>query len=769
MMIRKTILSLALAGTMLSSGAALAGAPTPPVPAPAEPASQAQQRPNVLVWMMDDVGFAQVSCFGGLVATPNIDRVAAMGLRYSNYHTAPICSAARAAFLTGRMPHSVHIGGHATAARDLPGYDARIPAGAGTIAANLHSAGYTTFALGKWDHLPNAEVSTAGPFNYWATGQGFDRFYGFLAADTNNWDPVLVRDRSPIGRPANPDYHVSADLADQAIAMIGGRGASDPQAPFFMYWATGAAHAPHHAPADWIARYKGKFDQGWDQARAAILKQQKALGLVPKGTRLAPLPEGMPRWDSLSADEKRLYARQMEAFAASLSYADAQFGRILDALEASGGLANTVVVVTSDNGASAEGGPNGLFNEASVTGGAPPSVAQNLAFHYVWGGPRTYPHYAYGWAVAGNTPYRYYKQTTHEGGSRVPLVIAWPKGIAARGELRGQFAHVADIAPTLLAAAGVPLAPVINNVPQVPMEGQSLLRSFASASAPGHEGAQYVELYGNKGLWQDGWQIVTSHRYKTWDWRTPKTFDEPWELYDLGKDPGQTTDLAKKYPDRVAAMAAAFDEQARRYNVYPIHNLSDTAGESAKKAAQDFARRQGKWRYAAPVSNLASMIAPPVSTRGFAMTGKLDLAATGATAPIFAMGGELGGIGLYLRGGKPVFRMNDLAGNNVEVSAGQALTTGAQEIALQVVRGAPDASGAAPFDVTIRAGGSVLAQETVRFAMPMYLGIPETFDLAADWGSPVLPGYRAGTAFPGRLTGVEFDFAGKGGGDLKVH
>ncbi|RYD97585.1 MAG: arylsulfatase, partial [Sphingomonadales bacterium] len=551
---RRSIVALALAGSALAGPALADPQSATPRAAPAAPAPS-QQRPNVLVWLMDDVGFAQVSCFGGLVETPNIDRVAAMGLRYSNYHTAPICSASRAALLTGRMPHSVHIGGHATAARDFPGYDAHIPAGAGTIAANLHAAGYTTYAVGKWDHLPNADVSTAGPFNYWATGQGFDRFYGFLSADTDNWEPQLVRDLTPIGRPQTSGYHLSADMADQAIAMIQARGAADPQRPFFLYWATGAAHAPHHAPAEWIARYKGKFDQGWDKVRETILQRQIARGVVPKGTRLAALPEEMPRWDSLSREERQLYARQMEAFAASLSYADAQFGRMLDALAAAGELDNTIVVVTSDNGASAEGGPNGLYNEAAVTG-AGLTVADNLAFLDRWGAPGTYPHYAYGWAVAGNTPFRYYKQTTHEGGTHVPLVVAWPRGIAARGELRGQFAHVSDIAPTLLAATGVPLAQTVNNVPQVPMEGQSLAATFASARAPGHEGPQYVELYGNKGLWQDGWQIVTSHRYRTWDWQTAKTFDEPWELYDLRTDPGQNTNLAVKYPERVAAMAA---------------------------------------------------------------------------------------------------------------------------------------------------------------------------------------------------------------------
>lgn len=764
MSVSRLTLALGLCSATLASTAMgePAAAPAPVLPAQAT-------RPNVLVWMMDDVGFAQVSSFGGLVETPNIDRLAAMGLRYTNYHTAPICSAARASFLTGRMPHSVHIGGHATAARDFPGYDAMIPPGAGTVAANLHAGGYSTFALGKWDHLPNAHVSTGGPFNYWATGQGFDRFYGFLAADTSNWEPQLVRDLTPIGRPQREGYHLTADLADQAIAMIEGRGSKGTERPFFMYWATGAAHAPHHAPPEWIARYKGKFDQGWDKVREQILARQIAKGVMPKGTKMAARPEGMPAWDSLSADEKQLYARQMETFAASLSYADAQFGRLLGALQASGELDNTLVVVTSDNGASAEGGPTGLYNEASVTGRRAPTVAENRALLPQWGSASTYPHYSYGWAVAGDTPLRYYKQTTHSGGTRVPLILAWPKGIAARGEIRDQFVYVADIAPTVLAATGTPLAPTVNNVPQLPMEGQNVTGTFASAKTPGHLGPQYVELYGNKGLWQDGWQIVTSHRFRTWDWNTAKTFDEPWELYDLNKDPGQTTDLAAKYPDRVRTMAAAFDEQAKRYNVYPIHNLSDTAGESSRKAVEDFARRGGKWHFAGPAANLASMLAPPINTRGFTMTARLDLTDIGATAPIFSMGGTLSGIALYLRQGTPVLIMTDHAGKRVEVAAAQALQAGAQTLKLDVQRGQAGAGGAIPFDIAISADGRELARQSVSFALPFYFGIPETFDIASDYGSPVLDGYRAGTPFPGRLTDITFDFNGKGGAAFQVH
>jgi arylsulfatase len=732
---------------------------TRPRAAPVEPQRQEQQRPNVLVWMVDDVGFAQVSCFGGLVPTPNIDRVARMGLRYNNYHTAPICSASRASFLTGRMPHSVHIGGHATAARPFPGYDANIPASDGTIAANLHQAGYATFALGKWDHLPPTEASPAGPFNHWPAGQGFDRFYGFLTADTDNWDPTLIRDITPIGRPRQPNYHLSSDLADQAIAMIEARGARDPARPFFMYWATGAAHAPHHAPKEWIDRYRGKFDMGWDKARELILKAQIAEGLVPADTRLAPRPDGMPAWDNLSAEQKRLFAHEMEVFAAALSYADAQFGRILDRLEARGELDNTLVIITSDNGASAEGGPDGLYNESEVTSRTLPGVADNLPFYDAWGGPRTYPHYAYGWAVAGDTPFRYYKQTTHEGGTRVPLVIAWRKGIAAHGELRNQFVHVSDLAPTILDAASIAPATTINNVRQSPMEGQSVKASFAAAGDPRGGRAQYVEMYGNKGLWWQGWSIVTSHRLRTWDWRVSPTFNEPWELYDLTRDPGQTRNLAAQLPQRVVDMGRMFEEQAQRFHVYPIFNLSETMNESVANARADFERRGGKWHYSGPVSNIPPGLAPPITTRGFTMTAMIDVSRASVTGPLFAEGGQLGGIGFYLDAGRPLFILNSLKGETKAVAAREALRPGSTLIRLDVVKGPVTADGGADYRVTIRANQRVIVEDTVHFALASYFGIPDTFDVGFDEGSPVLGGYPSGTALPARLSDVQFDFS----------
>jgi arylsulfatase len=738
--------------------AANAGA-SPAQPAPATPAPQQNPttHPNVLIWLLDDTGFAQLTCFGGLIDTPNIDRVAAMGLRYSNYHTPAICSASRASLLTGRNAHSVHIGGHAAVIRPYPGYDSKVPPEDGTIAANLRAAGYATFALGKWDHLPTVEMTPAGPFTHWPTGQGFDSWYGFLSADIDNWHPALIRDRTPVATPQTPGYHLNRDLADQAIAMIASRNAANPERPFFMYYATGTAHAPHHAPADWIARYRGKFDMGWDKARELILQREIAQGLVPAGTRLAPRPEGMPAWDSLTPDQKRLYARQMEVFAASLSYADAQFGRILDALKASGELDNTIVIITSDNGASAEGAYSGTYNEMLFPNAHFADDAENMPFLDKWGGPETYPHYSFGWAVAGDTPFRYYKQTTHEGGIHVPLVIAWPKGIAAHGEVRSQFVHVSDIAPTILDLAHVQPAAVLNDVSQAPMEGESFAYSLADAKAPDRKQAQYFEMYGNKSLWAKGWTIVTTHRTKTWDMKLATPPDEPWELYDVTKDPGQTTDLAKSNPKKVAELAALFDEQAKRFNVYPIGNMSEARPYAVKLIDEEFQRRGGKWVFPAPVAHISEQAGPPTTLRPYRLTVALDLPTGRETGPIYVQGGQLGGMGLYLKAGVPVFMFRSMAGVPTTVAATTPLPKGASTLELDFARKpapplAPENSG-----VTIKSNGRTLVSRTVNIALPMMFGT-ETFDIGIDYGSALSSDYSADKPFPGTIGQTVFDF-----------
>lgn len=727
-----------------------------PVPAQAEASPGAAQRPHIIVLMLDDVGFAQLSSFGGLVQTPNIDRVAKQGIRFTNYRTAPICSASRAAMLTGRNPHSVHMGGHAAAPLPYPGYDAVIPAEDGTIAANLKAAGYVTAALGKWDHLPSADMTQAGPFTRWPTGQGFDKFYGFIGADADNWEPVLVDGTTPVATPRDPGYHLNNDLADRAIRLFHDRAGRDGAAPVFLYLATGTAHAPHHAPQYWIDRYKGKFDLGWDKVREQVLQQQIAQGLVPKGTKLAPKPDGMPEWSKLSPDAKRLYARQMEVFAASLSHADEQFGRVLNALEAEGQLDNTIIVVTSDNGASAEGAQDGTHSETIFMNGAYPSVAENMAFLDRWGGPETQPHYSLGWAVAGNTPFRYFKQTTHGGGIRVPLLVSWPKGIPARGEVRGQFAYVADITPTILDLARVPAAETLNNTRQSPFEGISLRYSLNSNSAPGPDRAQYFEMYGNKALWSGGWEITTSHRLNPWRMDQSGPINEPWELYNVAADPGQTQNLAAKHPDKVAELSRLFDEQARRYEVLPISNFGDSRTYVMQQMQATLASRKGRWAYSGPTSNIGPLTAPPIALRPFRFDAQISLPTGKETGPLFALGGSSGGMSLYLAQGIPTFAFRDLSGRLTLVQAGSALPAGANRLSIAIDRAAPKPMTPEPVTVTLYAGDQVLVSKQLTLVLPAAYGVSETFDIGIDRGSAVSAEYRADQSFPGQIGQAAF-------------
>jgi arylsulfatase A-like enzyme len=754
---KKLVSSLALACAMAcAANTALAQTMTAaPLTVPTAQNAPTMQRPNVLIWMIDDLGFAQLACFGGLIATPNIDRVANMGLRYTNYHTPAICSSSRAAILTGRNPHSVHMGGHALGLRPYPGYDADIPPAAGTIAENLDQAGYSTFALGKWDHVRSTELSTSGPYHHWPLGQGFDRFYGFLWADTDNWHPPLVQDNTPIPTPTTPGYHLNQDMADHAISMIASRDANADAAPFFMYWATGTAHAPHHAPQEWIDRYKGKFDMGWDVARERILKVQIAKGIVPAGTKLSPRHPEIPAWSGLGAEDRRLFARQMEVFAASVSYADFEFGRILDALQASGELDNTMVIITSDNGASGEGGVSGTFNENTTGQGYAVSVAENMKFYNRWGGPETYPHYAAGWAMAGNTPNRFFKQSTHEGGTRVPFVVAWPKGIAARGEIRKQFAYVTDVAATILDAAKVPLAKIVNNVPQMPMEGHSLVASFAKASDTSGARAQYGEMIGNKALWDtDGWGITTSHRTTPWAPPGPVEASEPWELYNLNVDQGQTRDLSAQQPDRLAALAKEFEAQAARYNVNPI--ASPHEGMLGQLIQADFARRGGIWNFPQPATQLLGTGAPPVYNRSYHMTANVTLAAAGGTGPVFASGGPLGGVGLYLKDGRPVFVMHSIMSETEEVQASDPLPVGTTKLELVFVRGTPAGMKPTDMSVTIKANGQTIAERKLSFALNA--PVAGTMSIGSDDGDTISRDYKPSTQFPGKLEDVRFDF-----------
>jgi arylsulfatase len=444
--------------------------------------------PNVIIFLLDDVGFAHVGSFGGLIETPNIDKLAESGLRFNNFHTTALCSPSRATLMAGRNPHSIGLGSHALTAMGFPGYNAIMPESAKSVANYLQEHGYVNYALGKWDHTPLYEVSQVGPFDRWPSGEGFDHAYTFMAADVHQFVPVMWNDHTP--EPYRKSVHLDQDLADRAIEWITGHKSIKPDLPFMMLWASGSMHSPHHAPDSHINNYKGKFDMGWDKAREMILERQKKLGIVPADTKLTERIDQIPAWDSLSAKEKSLYARQMEVFAAQMEWVDLQIGRIVEELKRIGELDNTLIFVTSDNGASGEGGLAGTFNETYVLNGLQTPLEANFKNQEDWGRENTYPHYHAGWAMAGNTPFRYFKQSEHRGGQHDALVVHWPKGIKSTGEIRNQYHHISDIAPTIMEAAGISVPETYHGVKQQPMDGVSMACE-AAAHGRGFHGIRF--------------------------------------------------------------------------------------------------------------------------------------------------------------------------------------------------------------------------------------------------------------------------------------
>ncbi len=536
------------------------------------------QRPNVVVVLLDDVGFAQFGCFGSEIETPAIDRLAAGGLRYNRFHVTSICSSSRASLLTGRNHHAVGMGSVADGATSAPGYTARLPKSAATMQRVLRDDGYSTFMVGKWHLTPNGERSHAGPFTQWPLGTGFERYYGFLRADANQWVPNLVVDNHSIDPPRTPDdgYHVTEDLADNAITMILDQKQTAPDKPFFMYFAPGAMHAPHQVAQPWIDHYSGRFDDGWEAMRQRIFDRQVEAGVIPEGTTLSERPSWIPDWGDLDDEDRALYARMHEVYAGFMSHTDAQIGRLADFLDEMGELDNTIFIVTSDNGASAEGGESGAVNEHNFTLRIAEDPEANHEAIDTWGGERGYYHYAWGWAWAGNTPLRLWKRYAWLGGTRTPMVVHWPNGIEARGEVREQFCHIVDLMPTILDACGVEAPAIVDGVEQQVIDGASITATFDAADAANPRSRQYFEMMGSRGMFSDEWKATTNHV-------SPLLLDEVrllegsfdyaddrWHLFDLRADFAESHDVAADHPDVLARLQAEWAAEAERNNVFPL-------------------------------------------------------------------------------------------------------------------------------------------------------------------------------------------------------
>lgn len=607
--------------------------------------------PNILIVLFDDVGFSDFGCYGSTIRTPVIDRLSQNGLRYTGFHTTAMCSTTRAAMLTGRNHHSVGMGCLANFDSGYPGYRGKISKEAGTLAEILRPAGYRNYMVGKWHVTPLTESGATGPFDGWPLGRGFDRFYGFLDAETDQYSPELVRDNSHVDAPGTFDtgYHLTEDLFDNAITFIANHIAELPDTPWMTFIAPGACHAPHQAPLDLIKSYHDEFTHGWDVERDRRLTRQKEMGVVPPDTVLPPRNAGVQPWEAHSQDEQTVFARLNAAYAAMLEHTDQNLGRLIDFLEVAGQLDNTITLVLSDNGASQEGGPLGYVNAMGPYNGAPEDIPTKLARLDDIGGPDTHSNFPWGWAMTSNTPLRRYKQNTHGGGVRDPLVIHWPEGLAAKGELRHQFAHVCDLVPTLIEITGVTPPETINNITQMPFEGVSFAASLYDANASPRAKPQYFEMFGHRGIWADGWKAVSYHA-------PGSAFeDDVWELYHLDSDFSEVTDLVRQEPERLKRMVDAWWAEAEACKVLP---LDDRFAERFAENSVRFQGQRTEFVFHRGVGHVPSDVAPDVRARNYSIEADVEIPAGGANGVLIAHGDATSGYSLYVRDGRLCHSIN---------------------------------------------------------------------------------------------------------------
>jgi arylsulfatase A-like enzyme len=617
--------------------------------------------PNVLLILLDDVGFGATSPFGGPIAMPTLQKLADNGLRYNTFHTTALCSPTRAALITGRNHHTDASGVITEMATGYPGYNSLIPRSSGSVGEGLRENGFNTSWFGKMHNVPDWMSSQAGPFDLWPSGLGFEYFYGFLGGDTDQWHPALFENTRPI-EPGpyigKPDYILEHDLADKSIAWLQMQHALAPDKPWFLYYASGTAHAPHHAPKDWIARFKGQFDQGWDEVREETLARQIKLGIVPANTQLTQRPEQIPAWDTLSPDQKRLYAHMMEVYAGALGYADNQIGRVIDELKESGQLDNTLVFfIVGDNGASAEGTMQGTTNEiATGANGVTETLPYLLSVMDQLGGPLTYDHYPVGWAHAMDSPMQWTKQVaSHFGGTRNGMVVSWPARIKEKGGIRSQFSHVIDIVPTIYEAAGITPPTIMDGAKQSPLEGTSLVYSFDNANAPNRHTTQYFELVGNRGIYKDGWMASTTPLRLPWvlSGSEPNPDDFKWELYNVNEDFSQAKNLADKNPAKLKELQDAFDVEAKKYNVYPLDSSFASRGDPAIRPS--LTRGRSEFTYHPGMVRIPEGSSPNFKNSSWALGAEVTIPDNGANGVVATIGGRFGGWALLMQDSKPEF------------------------------------------------------------------------------------------------------------------
>ena len=713
--------------------------------------------PSVLLIMTDDVGFGASSTFGGPIQTPNFQRIADSGLRYNMFHTTALCSPTRAALITGRNHHTNASGVITEFATGYPGYNSLVPKSSGSVGEVLKENGFNTSWFGKMHNVPDWMSSQAGPFDLWPSGLGFEYFYGFLGGDSDQWHPALYENTRPI-EPylGNPLYILDRDLADKAISWLRMQHALAPNKPWLLYYATGTAHAPHHAPKEWIAKYRGQFDQGWDKVREETLARQIKLGVVPANTQLTKRPDGIPAWDSLSADQKRLYARMMEVYAGALSHADYQIGRLLDAVQESGQLENTLVIfLMGDNGASAEGTLQGTTNEvATAANSVTESLPYLLSMIDELGGPLTYNHYPVGWAHAMDAPMQWTKQVaSHFGGSRNGMVISWPARIKDRGSLRSQFCHVIDIVPTIYEAAGITPPTVMDGVQQKPLEGVSLVYTFDNANAPTRHSTQYFELVGNRAIYKDGWMASTTPLRLPWVTIgfEPNPDDFKWELYNINEDFSQASNLAEKNPNKLKELQDAFDVEAKKYNVYPLDSSFASRADPAIRPS--LTRGRTEFAYYQGMVRIPEGSAPNFKNKSWAIAAEVTVPDNLANGVLATIGGRFGGWALLMEDGKPefVYALSNQPEHKFWIASNQPIPAGNHVVRFEFkYDGGGIGKGATG---TLFVDGTAVAEGRIAQTVGVRFSLDETFDVGSDMGTPVVEDYldKMPFAFTGTL------------------
>jgi len=713
--------------------------------------------PNVLVVLLDDMGFGQSSAFGGPINMRTFEKLASEGLRYNQFHTTALCSPTRVALLTGRNHHMNNMGSITEAATAFPGNTGVRPNAIAPLPEVLRLNGYGTAAFGKWHETPVWEISPVGPFDRWPTQSGFDKFYGFLAGETNQWSPLIYDGTLRVEPPHDPNYHFMADMTDQAINWMRSVKALAPEKPFFIYFAPGATHSPHHVPKEWMAKYRGMFDGGWDKLREATLARQIELGVVPPGTKLAPKPPVIQDWDSLSADEKRLFARQMEVFAGFGEYTDHEIGRLRQAIADIGQLDNTLMFyIVGDNGASAEGGANGLFNEMSYMNGVDEPMEIQLQHIDELGGPMAYNHYAAGWAVAGDTPFTWVKQVASSyGGTRNPLVISWPKGVKARNEVRSQWHHVVDVAPTILEAAGLPEPKRVNGAEQIPIQGVSMNYSFEEARAPDRHTTQYFEIGGNRGIYHDGWLAGTVHK-APWE-PQPRTSlaNSRWELYDTRNDFSLANDLAGTNPAKLEEMETLFRKVAVENRVLPIDDRSIERLNPAVAGRPDLMSGRTSLTVFPGMSGLMENAFINIKNRSFSISADVHIPSSGVSGVILAQGGRFGGWSLWLQDGRPRFTYNWLGRERYDIVAKEPAPSGDRNIRFEFDYdgGKPGSGGLGRISVD----GAYVAEGRIARTQPFAFSADEGADVGEDLATPVSEEYPAPASFTGTIQQVTIE------------